>query len=188
LNSKFETGIRNPLNLAILEAGCSGTEDYEKCDEIPFDFERRRVSVVVKRNAESLLITKGAPESVIQQCSEYESAGRAIPLTDDQETACLQKFHELSNQGYRVLAVAYRDIASRDAYSTDDESALVLAGYLAFADPPRPDTEVSATMRVISSCSVNTHAGISTLSCMAPNPTRSSLPFFSRVFDTADHV
>lgn len=148
LNSKFETGIRNPLNLAILEAGCSGTEDYTKCDEIPFDFERRRVSIIVKHNSETLLITKGAPESVIQRCSDYESAGRTIPLTADPETACLQKFHELSNQGYRVLAVAYHEIGSRDACSTDDESALVLAGYLAFADPPRADaTRIVAALR-----------------------------------------
>ena len=84
-------------------------------------------------------ITKGAPESVIQQCAAYESAGQVISLAAGQESACLQTFHELSNQGYRVLAVAYRDIESKNVCSADDESALVLAGYLAFADPPRPD-------------------------------------------------
>ncbi len=140
LNSKFETGIRNPLNLAILEVRCPEAEEYTKCDEIPFDFERRRVSIVVKRDGKNLVISKGAPESVIRQCSVYESAGQRLPLAEDQVTACLEKFHELSNQGYRILAVAYRDIESRDAYSADDESALVLAGYLAFADPPRGDS------------------------------------------------
>jgi P-type Mg2+ transporter len=140
LNSKFETGMRNPLNLAILDSKCPGIEDYTKCDEIPFDFERRRVSIVVKRNGENLLIAKGAPESLVERCSEYEFAGQTVPLTRSEATACLDKFHELSHQGYRVLAVAYRDIESRVSYSQDDESALVLAGYLAFADPPRPDT------------------------------------------------
>jgi magnesium-translocating P-type ATPase len=140
LNSKFETGIRNPLNLAILEAKCSGTEDYTKCDEIPFDFERRRISIVARRNGKDLLIVKGAPESVIRRCSMCESEGRTIPFPGGQETACLHTFHELSSQGYRVLAVAYRNIEHRDIYSADDESALVLAGYLAFADLPRPDT------------------------------------------------
>jgi Mg2+-importing ATPase len=140
LNSKFETGIRNPLNLAILEAGCLGDEGYTKCDEIPFDFERRRVSIVVKRDGKHLLITKGAPESVIAQCSAYESAGRICPLATSEVTACLGKFHELSSKGYRALAVAYRDVETRNAYSAEDESALVLAGYLAFADPPRADT------------------------------------------------
>lgn len=140
LNSKFETGIRNPLNLAILDSKCLRIEDYTKCDEIPFDFERRRVSIVVKHNRENVLIAKGAPESLIERCSEFECAGRRLPLAASQVTACLDKFHELSSQGYRVLAVAYRDIESRDAYSAEDESSLVLAGYLAFADPPRPDT------------------------------------------------
>lgn len=136
LNSKFETGIRNPLNLAILEANCPGTEDFAKCDEIPFDFERRRVSVVLKHRNVSLLITKGAPESVIQQCSAREFEGQIVPLTTSQGSACLNTFHELSNKGYRVLAVAYREIESRNSYSAEDELGLVLAGYLAFADPP----------------------------------------------------
>ena len=140
LNSKFETGIRNPLNLAILETPCRGAEDYTKCDEVPFDFERRRVSIVVARDSERLLITKGAPESVIQCCSAYQSAGQVIGLATGKEAACLPMFHELSNRGYRVLAVAYRAVDSRDSYSAEDESKLVLAGYLAFADPPRADT------------------------------------------------
>jgi Mg2+-importing ATPase len=143
LNSKFETGIRNPLNLAILATECPATEDYVKCDEIPFDFERRRVSIVVKRNNETVIITKGAPESLIEQCSAYESGGRINTLNEHQKSTCLQIFRELSNQGYRVLAVAYRDVESRDAYSADDESELVLAGYLAFADPPRADTAMT---------------------------------------------
>lgn len=140
VNSKFETGIRNPLNLAILEAKCLGTEDYTKCDEIPFDFERRRVSIVVERGSKHLIITKGAPESVIAQCSAFESESGITALNEERNTRCLHTFGELSNQGYRVLAIAYRDIDYRDAYSAQDESALVLAGYLAFADPLRPDT------------------------------------------------
>jgi Mg2+-importing ATPase len=136
----FETGIRNPLNVAILEAKCPGTEDYTKCDEIPFDFERRRTSIVVARAGKRLLIAKGAPESIVQLCSAYESAGQVIGLGAGQYGACLQTFYQLSNQGYRVLAVAYRDVEHCDSYSADDESELVLAGYLAFADPPRPDT------------------------------------------------
>lgn len=139
LSSKFETGIGSPLNLAILDAECSEANDYSKCDEIPFDFDRRRVSVVIHRNARRLLITKGAPESVIERCSQFESAGQSLPLTEGQLDLCLATFHELSNQGYRVLAIAYRDIENRDAYSADDETTLILVGYLAFIDPPRPD-------------------------------------------------
>ncbi|HEX7361115.1 MAG TPA: magnesium-translocating P-type ATPase, partial [Bryobacteraceae bacterium] len=144
LNSRFETGVRNPLNSAIMETGCSGADQYTKCDEIPFDFERRRVSIVVTRDGHNLLISKGAPESVIQQCSTYESSGRIISILPGGRAECLKMFHQLSDQGDRVLAVAYRPIESRGAYSVDDESDLILAGYLAFADPPRPDTAKTA--------------------------------------------
>lgn len=140
VSSQFETGIRNPLHLAILEAKCPGTEEYTKCDEIPFDFERRRASIVVKRGSENLIIVNGAPESVIRECLAYEYGGQVAGFTAGQKTTCLQTFHELSNQGYRVLAVAYRQIETRDSYTAEDESALILAGYLAFADPPRPET------------------------------------------------
>ena len=98
LSSKFETGIRNPLNSAILEAECTGAEDYTKCDEIPFDFERRRVSIVVMHNGQTLWITKGAPESVIRQCSAYESAGRTLPFITNEAAACLETFHQLSSR------------------------------------------------------------------------------------------
>lgn len=140
VNSKFETGVRNPLNLAILEAKCLDTDQYVKRDEIPFDFERRRVSIVVAQNGRNLLISKGAPESIVQRCSAYESCGEISSLTENKEKDCLDVFHELSSQGYRVLAIAYRDVEDRAAYGLDDESELILSGYLAFADPPRPDT------------------------------------------------
>lgn len=143
LNSKFETGIRNPLNTAILETletPCAGTDEYQKRDEIPFDFERRCVSIVAANQSESLLITKGAPESVIRKCSAFECKGQLSVLSANDETACLQIFQDLSTQGFRILAVAYRPIENRTGYSVEDETALVLAGYLAFADPPRTDT------------------------------------------------
>ena len=99
------------------------------------------MSTVVIRDGKSLLITKGAPESVIQQCSAYRICGSRDRLyCQAKRPYALRYSTNLSNEGYRVLAVAYRDIENRDAYSADDESALVLAGYLAFADPPRTDT------------------------------------------------
>jgi len=148
LNSQFETGIRNPLNTAILEQQCPGTEGYVKCDEIPFDFERRCVSIVVERQGERLFITKGAPEGVLARCSKFQSTDGVTELSNDVKNASLQTFHELSAKGYRVLAVAYREIDERDGYSREDEVGLVLAGYLAFADPPRPDSaETIAALR-----------------------------------------
>lgn len=148
LNSKFETGIRNPLEVAILKNQRSDADDYVKHDEIPFDFERRRLSIVVgrKQNGNSdgrMLITKGAPEGILDLCESYEHEGKQIPLESDTRQRCRKTFDDLSAQGFRVLGVAYRAVDARTAYSVQDETSLTLAGYLAFADPPTPDAAAS---------------------------------------------
>ncbi len=144
LNSKFETGIRSPLDVAILKTLWTGSDEYLKCDEIPFDFERRRLSIVVARRGdvsadERILITKGAPEGILALSSFYEAEGKKIPLEPDALHRCRKTFDDLSAQGFRVLGVAYRNIDVRPSYSFEDERSLVFAGYLAFADPPNPD-------------------------------------------------
>ena len=85
------------------------------------------------------MITKGAPEGILDLSESYEMEGRTIAFDADTQHKCRQAFDDLSAQGFRVLAVAYRNVEVRDAYSCKDESALVFAGYLAFADPPNPD-------------------------------------------------
>ena len=148
LNSKFETGIRSPLDTAILSQARDDADDYRKCDEIPFDFNRRRLSIVVEHNdssnRESLLITKGAPEGILELCESYEADARRI-LTFDRTAKDQARgiYEKLCSQGLRVLAVAYRRIESKGAFSAADEHALTLAGFLAFADPPNPDTRAS---------------------------------------------
>jgi Mg2+-importing ATPase len=144
INSKFETGIRSPLEVAILKSKRQDADAYLKCDEVPFDFERRRLSIVVKeKNADSgntrMLIVKGAPEGILELSSFYESEGHVAPLDPDRRNRCRQTFNDLSSHGFRLLAVAYRDADSRARFSAADEHTLVLAGYLAFADPPSPD-------------------------------------------------
>lgn len=143
LNSKFETGIRSPLDAAILECKRDGLGDYTKCDEIPFDFSRRRLSVVVERpnaqGSERLLITKGAPEGIVDLCDACQ-VGATQRSFDAEARARTRKVYEgLCEQGFRVLAVASRKVETRDRFSTADEQSMVLAGYLAFADPPNPD-------------------------------------------------
>ena len=152
LNSKFESGIRTPLEEAILKTDRADAENYVKCDEVPFDFERRRLSIVVaKKDAEvsqGLLITKGAPEGVLEVCDSYENAGQIVPLDPDAHRRCRQTFDELSAKGYRVLAVAYRKADPHARFTPADEHSLVLAGYVAFADPPNPDAAATvAAMR-----------------------------------------
>jgi len=152
LNSFFETGVENSLNKAILHKGSASPLDlailhhdhpdiagYQKLDEIPFDFERRRLSVVVQAGDHRLLIAKGAPESVLAVCSEYEVEGRTLPLDGEARARCEAAYEALCADGFRVLAIAYRKMPGQDRYSAADEHGLVLAGYVTFFDPPLDD-------------------------------------------------
>ena len=148
INSKFETGIRSPLEFAILKSERRDADAYLKCDEVPFDFERRRLSIVVKEtnttnNSAGLLIVKGAPEGILELSSFYESDGHIALLDMNLRNRCRQTFDDLSSQGFRLLAVAYRDVDPSGRFSAADEHSLVLAGYLAFADPPSSDAAAS---------------------------------------------
>ncbi|WP_441287282.1 magnesium-translocating P-type ATPase [Sorangium sp. KYC3313] len=152
LNSYFESGVDNPVDAAVLRRSAVNPLDaavlrhehpdingFHKLDELPFDFERRRVSVVAERQGERLLVTKGAPESVLAIATSYEAGGEVRPLDDGARARCEAAFHALGQQGYRVLAVAYRVVPAKPAYGRDDEVDLTLAGLLAFVDPPLPD-------------------------------------------------
>lgn len=140
LNSLFDTGIRSPLDSAILQrAKRDGADvsDYQKIYELPFDFDRRCASVVVARGDERLLITKGAPESVVPRCVSYVAGDTdAQPLDEAAAQRCVAPYQRLSAEGYRTLAVAYRDAPAQEAYTVADESSLTLVGYVAFTDPP----------------------------------------------------
>jgi Mg2+-importing ATPase len=140
LNSFYETGIKSPLDAAVLRYEQLDVSSYHKLGEIPFDFERRRLSVVVEQNGEPLLICKGAPESVLPVCSKYEIDGQFIPLDDKSHASCKETYQKLSAQGYYTIAVAYRPLPpQQEVYSASDEQDHVLLGYLACYDPPRED-------------------------------------------------
>ena len=142
LNSIYETGIKSPLDEAILQHGTLDVGGYSKIDEIPFDFERRCLSVVVQHKEERLLITKGAPENILAFCTAYESYGACKPLdgvSGEIRNKYVKMYRDLSSQGYRVLAVAYRSLPQQESYSKADEHSLILLGFLKFADPPKSD-------------------------------------------------
>lgn len=136
LNSFHETGIRSPLDAAILAHSTLDIAAYRKLDEVPFDFERRRLSVVVTDGTERLLITKGAPEGILGLCTGFEKEGQRHLLDSEATQQCLATFQKLSSAGYRVLAVACRAVPVQEAYRAEDEQDLTLLGYLAFIDPP----------------------------------------------------
>jgi len=139
LNSKFETGIRSPLDDVILHQPAQKIEDYTKCDEIPFDFERRRLSVVVEHGGKRTLITKGAPEGIFPLLAGYELEGKILPVSEDATKRMRQTSSELNTQGFRSLALAYAEVATQADYSVKDERNLILAGFLSFADQPLAD-------------------------------------------------
>jgi Mg2+-importing ATPase len=139
LNSKFETGIRSPLDGVILRQSPPTIEGDTKCDEIPFDFERRRLSVVIERQSRRVLITKGAPEGILPLLSSYERDGKVVPIDADAAKCFQQTSSELNGQGFRSLAVAYVEVPVRSNYSVADERNLILAGFLTFSDEPLAD-------------------------------------------------
>ncbi|HVC18665.1 MAG TPA: magnesium-translocating P-type ATPase [Vicinamibacterales bacterium] len=144
INGSCETGIRSPLDAAILQQAAADVTGYRKIDEIPFDFERRRLSVVVEAPGEDgrrLLITKGASESILERSTAFEAGGKVVPLDATTRQASAAVHEQMSENGLRVLAVAYRWLEPRGAYSRDDEVDLVLAGFVSFADPVLPDVE-----------------------------------------------
>jgi P-type Mg2+ transporter len=149
LNAAHETGIKSPLDAAILKRFApAGFTQWQKRDEVPFDFERRRLSVIVENAHEGLLVCKGAPESVLACCTAIEQDGRVEPLTAAARTRIDAQLHEFGSCGFRVLGVAFRQLKELTPLRTADERELTFVGALAFLDPPRPDAaEMIAALR-----------------------------------------
>jgi P-type Mg2+ transporter len=139
LNSAFQTGLRSPMDDAILAHAHPAIGEHRRIDEVPFDFSRRRVSVVVEGPAGRMLVTKGAPEGVLPICTAAALDGRAEPLDADARARAHALFEDLSRDGFRVLAIAARPVKPQPAYGVADECELTLAGFAAFLDPPRTD-------------------------------------------------
>ncbi|MFC5719141.1 magnesium-translocating P-type ATPase [Streptomyces gamaensis] len=156
LNSHFQTGLRNLMDQAVIDRVHEAEEvvvdaRFTMVDEIPFDFARRRMSVVLSRNdlsyqdidgpaAEHVLITKGAVEEVLALCTHMTDRGRRVELTDALRRRVTRTAEDLGRQGLRVLAVATRSLpAERQTYTVADEAELNLIGFLAFLDPPKQD-------------------------------------------------
>ena len=139
LNSYYQTGLRNLLDNAVLAHEELDVEKAaRKVDEIPFDFNRKRMSVVIDYEDTHVLICKGAVEEVYAACDRYQIDDDIFPLIDIIKADLMEEYQDLSAQGYRVIAVAYREFPNdKEVFSAADESGLVLLGYLAFLDPPK---------------------------------------------------
>ena len=140
INSSLQTGIRSPLDVAILAAAPEPAGAAVKRDEIPFDFERRRLSVVADVGTEgTLLVTTGSPEGVLPLCGSLEVGGSVRELDAAGRARCEATYRQACARGQRVLAVAFRPVAAKAAYGAADETGLTLAGFLMFDDPVLPD-------------------------------------------------
>ncbi len=139
VNSQFESGMKSPLDEAILAAHPISIEDWKKLDEVPFDFERRRVSVLVERAGDRRLIVKGAPEELLRLCAYYEdSDGVALPLDPETRRSFQACLDSLGAEGFRGLGIATRIIPDdRNAIEREDEADLVFSGFSVFLDPPK---------------------------------------------------
>lgn len=158
LNSNYQTGLKNLMDVAVIErthelraSGEIAEEDltkYQKTDEIPFDFERRRMSVAVTNGrGKTLLITKGAVEEMLAVSAFAEVGGEVHPLTGELKRGVLARASALNEQGMRVLAIAQKRLAEGAEVSAADEADMVLIGYLAFLDPPK-ETTAAAVARL----------------------------------------
>lgn len=152
LNSYFQTGYKNLMDIAIIQKTeeeerdnrqlTDLSETYVKVDEIPFDFTRRRLSTVVQdKSGKTQMVTKGAVEEMLSICTHAEYDGQAQPLTDERRAEILSRVDSLNEDGLRVIAIAQKSSPSPvGAFGVKDECDMVLMGYLAFLDPPKEST------------------------------------------------
>ncbi|MDD5405867.1 MAG: magnesium-translocating P-type ATPase [Sulfurovaceae bacterium] len=151
LNSFYQTGLKNLLDMAVLEhneiEALAKNEYPQKIDEIPFDFVRKRMSVVVGKTDNShVLITKGAAEEMIKISTHVEKDGKILPLDSSMYNDIFKIVHDYNNNGFRVIAVAYKNISIlQKSYGVSDESQMILAGFVSFLDPPKHSAKEALT-------------------------------------------
>lgn len=140
LNSLMQTGVHNPLDRALLNAKINLTKDYKKIDEIPFDFVRKIVSVVIADKDDHVLIVKGMPLAIIERCTEVKLHNEVLALDAKLKESALEQYHKFSADGLLVLALASKNFSSNKmSYTKDDEKDFTLLGFVVFSDPPKKD-------------------------------------------------
>lgn len=145
LNSAFQASMKNPMDLAVVAHGKFGTDGYIKVDEVPFDFTRRLMTVVVCKDGARTMITKGAPEGLMERCTKAAVQGRIVEIDDQLKAEAAATFRSLSNDGYRSLGVAFRELGKdeKEVYETSDEKDLTFVGFVSFIDPPKESAKES---------------------------------------------
>jgi P-type Mg2+ transporter len=138
LNAYYQKGFENPIDRAILVQNKLDLAQYEKLDEIPYDFVRKRLSILVSKNGKNLMITKGAFPNILAICSLAEvEPGKLVEISDLKERI-EQQFEEFSEKGLRTLGLAYRDLDQQSTIGKEQEAGMIFLGFLFLFDPPKP--------------------------------------------------
>jgi Mg2+-importing ATPase len=137
LNAANETGFGNPIDDAIRQSRVAGADGWEKLDEIPYDFLRKRLSVLVQKAAQRLLITKGALRQMLEVSSRAQIADGSLVAVDAVRAEVERHWRQFSSEGHRVLGVAYREMPARTHVTRDDENEMIFAGFVVLSDPPK---------------------------------------------------
>jgi len=145
INSYYQTGLKSPLDFAILEHENFGIAAFQKVDEIPFDFNRKRVSIIAEHEGLHIIISKGAPEEIIKICSHCEANETIVEMRRELRQTIQKKFNDLSADGFRVLAVSYKmqPMDPSHQYKIEDEAGMVFLGFVVFLDPPKATAKES---------------------------------------------
>lgn len=142
INGSLETGIKSILDKTILDFKNISLKGVKKIDEIPYDFIRKRSSIIFKEKNSTLMATKGAPEEIFKICSSYYSGGKEYKNSPEAEKKIVKLYEEMSRQGFRVLGVARKLVPSgKKIYAKSEETAMTLLGFIAFYDPPKKDVK-----------------------------------------------
>lgn len=138
INASFQTGFANPIDEAIRAERAFDTGDWERLDEVPYDFNRKRLSVLARGGERSLMVTKGALLGVLEVCAHAEMADGRVVSMEEAEAGIRERYTALSARGFRTLGVALREMGAREAIRKDDESEMTFVGFLVLHDPPKP--------------------------------------------------
>ncbi len=155
INSFFQSNRKGPMDQAVLKHTEVSTDGYEKIDEIPFDFERKRMSVIVRDAAhKELLVTKGAHEGIIVVCTHRDDRGKSVLMDKKTKDALMERFTALGKEGFRVLSIAYKEVPNTShQWKANSEEGLTFLGFTAFLDPPKKD--VKEILRTLADDGIN---------------------------------
>jgi Mg2+-importing ATPase len=153
LNASFETGFVNPIDEAIRNDRPFDLSAYRKLDEVPYDFIRKRLSILVSKDGMHLMVTKGAVPNVLDVCTSAETVKGAVVDLESLQDQIHKRFEELSHEGFRLLGIAYRTVGSTPLITKDHEMEMIFLGFLVLFDPPKPG--IAETMRFLKELGVS---------------------------------